>query len=111
MRVLAHRYQNREWDRRSLLGRARTLPVSRAKPVNRAAIAHATNGPFWVTHCSMANEMGSGNCGRLIARANLLRFQAIQRSAALRHCFLGRRRLFGAPDSRAELNIVCGKDN
>jgi hypothetical protein len=51
--------------------------------VNRAAIAHATNGPFWITHCSMANEMKSGNCGRLIARANLLRFQATWLRAAL----------------------------
>jgi hypothetical protein len=52
--------------------------------VNRAAITHPTSGPFWVTHCSMANEMGSGNCGRLIARANLLRFQATWLRAALR---------------------------
>ena len=58
--------------------------------MNKAAIAHATNGPFWVTHCSMANEMGSGNCGRLIARANLLRFQATKLRAALRPPLLRR---------------------
>ena len=83
-----------------LAGAAQTLPVSRAKPANRAAIAHATNGPFWVTHCSMANEMGSGSCGRLIARANFLRFQATWLRAALRPpllrrgwaCFRKRRR-------------------
>jgi hypothetical protein len=36
------------------LGSAQTLPVSKVKPMNKAAVAHATRGPFWITHCIMA---------------------------------------------------------
>lgn len=73
----------------ALLGAAQTLPVSTVIPVNRTAIAHETSGPFWIIHCNMANEIGSGNGGGLIAWVNLLLFQAIRLSAALSGGFWG----------------------
>jgi hypothetical protein len=37
-----------------LAGRGSHIASKQAKPANRAAIAHATSGPFWIAHCSMA---------------------------------------------------------
>lgn len=53
------------------------------RPANRAAIAHATSGPFWVTHSSMAVSLVAGSQirtvvrGPLLSRANFLLLEAI----------------------------------
>jgi len=94
MRARAPPLSKPRWDRRSLLGGPQTLPVSTAKPANRAAIAHETSGPFWISHCSMAKV---SPCGGKSDRSDCARGAAFARqSFAFRGHFYGDAKLRGS---------------